>query len=186
MGKKVLISNEEIVNGVASLILQNGLEDFSVDEVVNKTGISKGTIYNRFRSRDNLLIYTGLFFHKKNVALLQRSLDHIFTAREKLFFALWFTGYLYDKYPDLLEVFHAIMYGGSAVIRDTLREQYVSDRVSQIEEILYEGYEVGEFDNIDYKNIPLMARSIVYSNDSMLVNNKSKKLFSRILDLFKL
>jgi AcrR family transcriptional regulator len=51
---RIILKRRQIVDGARQIFLQNGYAEASMDEVAAKAGVSKGTLYNHFDSKDDL------------------------------------------------------------------------------------------------------------------------------------
>ena len=61
--QRVERTRKAILEGAATIMLEQGVSGFTVDEVVSRTGIALSTVYRHWRTRDDLLsatiVYSG-------------------------------------------------------------------------------------------------------------------------------
>jgi TetR/AcrR family transcriptional regulator, mexJK operon transcriptional repressor len=51
---RIILKRRQIVDGARQIFLQNGYAEASMDEIAAKAGVSKGTLYNHFDSKDDM------------------------------------------------------------------------------------------------------------------------------------
>ncbi|HKK95968.1 MAG TPA: TetR/AcrR family transcriptional regulator [Anaerovoracaceae bacterium] len=56
--KKALITKNKIYNSALELIKRKGYENVLIEDITDYAGLSKGSFYNHFSSKENLLHYT--------------------------------------------------------------------------------------------------------------------------------
>ena len=71
----------QILNAAEGVFTKKGFDDARMDDIAEETGLSKGTLYNYFKSKDDLIIaildriFQGVFkqieMHKKTVIIVQ-------------------------------------------------------------------------------------------------------------------
>ncbi len=178
-------SKKSIMMATAVILAKYGLEDFSVDQVVKITGFSKGTIYNRFRDRENLLLSTAAYIHEENFVILKRALNNIAANREKLIFIFWYLDRIYKEMPELYRAFYALSSGGSDKLRAKLLLMQSHSYLQVVEEVLYCGIKNRNFRAIRPCDVRKVASSMLYSNDMSLINGDGGSYYLRILDIFR-
>lgn len=86
MPKKTGLSTKsKIVNAAWNLFYENGYENTTVDEIIARSGTSKGSFYHYFSSKDSLLSSLSYVFDEKYKEL-EPSLSKEQTCFEKLMF----------------------------------------------------------------------------------------------------
>lgn len=83
--RKKAQTKEKIFNTAVELFLKQGYDNTTVDEIVEKADVAKGTFFNHFPTKDAILFYLG----QQRVALVEelliKELKIIGSAKEKLF-----------------------------------------------------------------------------------------------------
>ncbi|QRM33853.1 TetR/AcrR family transcriptional regulator [Microvirga sp. VF16] len=51
---QIILKRRQIVDGARQIFLQSGYAEASMDEIAAKAGVSKGTLYNHFDSKDDM------------------------------------------------------------------------------------------------------------------------------------
>ncbi|EIM26505.1 TetR/AcrR family transcriptional regulator [Microvirga lotononidis] len=51
---RIVCKKRQILDGARQIFLQNGYADASMEEIAVQAGVSKGTLYNHFRNKDDL------------------------------------------------------------------------------------------------------------------------------------
>ena len=72
------IRKQQILEAADRVLTAGGMENFTIDRVVEEAEIAKGTIYNYFRSRDELIAEMSL----RTVALLHQKFAQAVAAEE--------------------------------------------------------------------------------------------------------
>lgn len=85
MPKKTNATKSKIVNAAWNLFYENGYENTTVDEIIARSGTSKGSFYHYFSSKDSLLSSLSYVFDEK-YRELEPSLEKEQTCFEKLMF----------------------------------------------------------------------------------------------------
>lgn len=67
------MDKELIINVAFDLIIENGLEEFSIAKLANKLNCTKSSIYNYFKSKDELL--NQIFIEKTKLLTCNMNLD---------------------------------------------------------------------------------------------------------------
>jgi len=85
MPKKTNATKSKIVNAAWNLFYENGYENTTVDEIISRSGTSKGSFYHYFSSKDSLLSSLSYVFDEKYKELEPNLLDEQ-TCFEKLMY----------------------------------------------------------------------------------------------------
>ena len=85
MPKKTNATKSKIVNAAWNLFYENGYENTTVDEIIARSGTSKGSFYHYFSSKDSLLSSLSYVFDEK-YRELEPNLTKEQTCFEKLMY----------------------------------------------------------------------------------------------------
>ena len=85
MPKKTNVTKSKIVNAAWNLFYENGYENTPVDEIIARSGTSKGSFYHYFSSKDSLLSSLSYVFDEK-YRELEPNLTKEQTCFEKLMY----------------------------------------------------------------------------------------------------
>ena len=85
MPKKVSNTKSKIINAAWELFYDQGYENTTVDEIIEKSGTSKGSFYHYFSSKDSLLSTLSYMFDEK-YRELEPNLTEEQTCLEKLMY----------------------------------------------------------------------------------------------------
>ena len=120
-------AKEKIINAAWELFRKKGYEETTLQDIIDKSGTSRGAFYHHFRAKEDLLFRMAWYFDKKYKGWLD-SLDTNFTIVEKLF--------LFDEYccrlleesefkPFLQQLYgYEVMTSGTRYILDEDREYF--------------------------------------------------------------
>ncbi|MDQ1279521.1 MAG: hypothetical protein QG670_783 [Thermoproteota archaeon] len=73
--KQKIITDKKILDAAQSLFSKKGFKETSMDEIVKKSGLSKGAIYGHFRNKEQLI----LAIHKRQTELVLNQLNLTFS-----------------------------------------------------------------------------------------------------------
>jgi len=78
-------NKERIIVESFALFIRYGIRSVTMDEIARQMGISKKTIYENFRDKDDLL-KAGILYHKE---INQKSVDYILTSSKNILEAIY-------------------------------------------------------------------------------------------------
>lgn len=140
---------QEVIESALLCFAEKGFESSTMDDIVERSGTSKGLVYNYFKSKEEL--YISLMEERSSTMFLtlREKFQQLKTATEKL--KELFTRYLEaskkEGYRDYLKVhFEWIIYASR---NDNLKQKMVSRYEEEVcafvEDIINEGIAKGEF-----------------------------------------
>ena len=95
---------EQIRLGAIEVIAQEGFHRATTDKIAAAAGVAVGTIYNYFRSKDDILHYIFTVEYEKRAALLRELQGQQLHPLEKIQAILDFHFARVEKNPDLIKV----------------------------------------------------------------------------------
>ncbi|MFB6291257.1 MAG: TetR/AcrR family transcriptional regulator [Candidatus Bipolaricaulia bacterium] len=138
----------ELLEAASDLFLENGYRETSVNSIVESIGVSKGTFYYYFDSKedvlDGLVQKLGEPIYQKIDEIIARDslnaiekLNRIFSAsrRTKL-----------DNKKDLRKIFHLMYRPENLRLRDKIQKQTVERSAPKIAKVLKQGIDEGTLD----------------------------------------
>lgn len=143
---------QEILQSAHACFAKKGFEASTVDDIVAHSGLSKGAIYNYFRSKDEIYLALMERQTKESGTKFTGAISERQTALDKL-------DYLFDAYLDndpndeenkdlALVHFEFRLYSTrNPDLKRTLTERYKDFFVTLLAGIIKEGQEAGEFKN---------------------------------------
>ncbi len=135
-----------IAKAVKDLIVERGTGDFSVEEISRKAGIGKGTIYLYFRSKDEIFIYTIIFYLDKFVEELHREVEEFDDPRDKLRLIFRFhADYVRKTHLFWEAIFNSLSLKDPRKWGEKEFFRVRSKLIGVIEDIVREGVEMGVF-----------------------------------------
>ncbi|TRX62679.1 TetR/AcrR family transcriptional regulator [Fulvivirga sp. M361] len=133
----------QIIAAADLVLLEVGIERFTVDQVIGKAKIAKGTVYNYYHDKDGMLAELGykalaLLYQHFNTAIEQHSSS---IAQVKAICKTTYTYYkMYPQYFDLISYMERPDFNIAVV--DYLK---LSDDITQmVNKVLIKGHEKGE------------------------------------------
>lgn len=139
----------ELLEAASDLFLENGYRETSVNSIVESIGVSKGTFYYYFDSKEDVLdglvkkfgepIYQEIdeIIAKDSLSAIEK-LNRIFSAsrRTKL-----------DNKEDLRKIFHLMYRPENLRLRDKIQKQTVERSAPKVAKVLSQGVDEGTLDN---------------------------------------
>jgi len=164
----------QILNAAESVFTKKGFDEARMDDIAEKTGLSKGTLYLYFKSKDDLII-----------AILDRVFQREFRQLENLkesgtssSDAIWKLTDLVTK--DIIDILRLIpiLYGFLAL---AFRNKYVQRALKEYENrylnilipIIQQGIDSGEFRQVDESEVAIAAFAIIEGTLLLWVYDKS-------------
>jgi AcrR family transcriptional regulator len=147
--RRAISRADQLIDAAAELLRSTGRTDFTVQEVVDRAGMSLRAFYHHFASKDDLLLALLEETTARYVARIRPRIEHELTARDKLELLLTrsFRTQISDEPGSkAMVLFHwHLAATRTEEFTATLRPQR-----ELIREILSEGIETGEFrDDLD-------------------------------------
>lgn len=151
----------QILNAAEGIFTQKGLDEARMDDIADKTGLSKGTLYFYFKSKDDLIIaildriFKSVFKQldaRKNVNLSATDAINQFTEEAIRD---------YKKMLHLMPVAYEFL--GLAfrnkIVQKALK-QYFQHYMDVLVPIVQKGVDSGEFRNVDPQEVAIAAGAI--------------------------
>jgi len=142
-------TKEKIFNAAINIISQKGFYKSTMDEIAEKAGVAKGTLYYHFKSKDEILIFLideGLSLLKNqiltNISNMKNSIDKL---REIIVVQ---SNFLF-KYKDFVLILLSQLWGKEE-IQNNFREK-IYDYLKIIEDIIDEGIKEKLIEKCDKK-----------------------------------
>jgi AcrR family transcriptional regulator len=163
---------EKILSAALSLFSKKGYHETSMDDIVEKSGFSKGAIYGYFDSKETLFLELQKNFATINYNQLKSVIDNEPTALAKL-----------ERTADL--VFASMCEVSEEMCRMDLEFQVASSRLPKmrkqhkqqqmaviklLEDVISEGIETGEFrEDVDANSLATILISAIGGLSNLLV-----------------
>lgn len=149
---------QEIIESALLCFAEKGFESSTMDDIVERSGTSKGLVYNYFKSKEEL--YSALMEERSShmFSTLREKFQQLNTAKEKLkkLFTHYLEGSKKEGYQDYLKVhFEWIIYASrNENLKQKMVYRYENEVCAFVENIVNEGIANGEFNpSVDPKSI---------------------------------
>jgi AcrR family transcriptional regulator len=164
----------DIAVAAMSVFADHGFENASMNQVAMKAGVGKGTIYEYFPSKDELIATSIRIWLDSIIADTEKALEKIPDPEEKLrtyvrsFVEMFLTD---DKMPHLfVSIFQLfVTKRNDSTFGDTLRMMFRGG-VSSIEKILLEGMASGVFKFDSYLDVEKVSINLVAFLDGICLD----------------
>ncbi|MFK5976165.1 MAG: TetR/AcrR family transcriptional regulator [Sulfurovum sp.] len=85
----IIVNKEEkrrdIAISCSELLLENGIESITIAQIAKSAGVGKGTIYEYFSNKEDIVFEIITLFIAQHIEILQQRIDNSSSTREKLF-----------------------------------------------------------------------------------------------------
>jgi TetR/AcrR family fatty acid metabolism transcriptional regulator len=164
----------DIAFAAMSVFTDHGFESASMSQVAREAGVGKGTIYEYFSSKDDLIAMSIRLWMDSMIEETERALEKIPDpeSRLKAYVQSWVDMFLHDeKMPRLIvSIFQLFMTKlNDTTYGDTLRVMFRAG-VSSVEKILLEGMESGVFKFDSYLEAEKVAVNLVAFLDGICLD----------------
>lgn len=181
--RKKAATKEKIFNTAIDLFLRKGYEETTVDEIVEKADVAKGTFFNHFPTKDALLSYLG----QQRVAvledLLEKEFGNVSTSKEQIFSWLRVYGGINEENKEITalisrEIFKTFFCGGEA------EQQNILQLNELLAEIIKKGQQQGEFrhDFSPKKGADLFIAMYFFTVFQWLEREKNSSLVDELIE----
>jgi len=107
--QREIVERDRLFMSVAwELLMREGYQGLTVEQIAKKTGFSKGTIYLRFGSKDGLVVSLGMEARRMLHSVLERALKLPARPRERMAALGEACGYYASHFPQHLRVVRLI------------------------------------------------------------------------------
>lgn len=140
---------QEVIESALLCFAEKGFESSTMDDIVEKSGTSKGLVYNYFKSKEEL--YTSLMEERSSAMFLtlREKFQQLKTATEKLkeLFSHYLEASKKEGYQDYLKVhLEWIIYASrNENLKAKMVDRYEKEVCAFVEDIINEGIAKGEF-----------------------------------------
>jgi len=139
-----VVKKNNIIKIAANLFSQKSFHDVTMDEIAEKVGVAKGTIYLYFSSKDNLYLEILEHTFGSIEALLEKEVNKASLAPEKLKKVLAIVINFYRENIDVLKI---LSRDETHLIQEhhDLTEKWRLSRIELYEKIIEKGIKEGSF-----------------------------------------
>lgn len=142
------VANEDILQKASELFAQRGYHEVQMDDVARETGVAKGTLYNHFRSKENLY----LTIIQQSLATLAHQLEKVYSQSEDSWKNLHNFITHWESFMVKRRHFFCILRKSDSRLMDLkdAKGTLVNERIRKVLcDLLTEGMSKGEFRKMD-------------------------------------
>ncbi|MDZ7766019.1 MAG: TetR/AcrR family transcriptional regulator [Melioribacteraceae bacterium] len=174
VSEKYEIKKEQILEAASELLAYYGYEKTTLDDIANKVGVKKNSIYYYFDSKEELIneIITRIFESK--VKLFEEKSAAAKNSLEKL--KIFISVFVSHKYSEekTYNITPSAYLEISKVVEKSF-EQYVVEAENLIREVLNEGKRKGELRNHNAKEVARIILEFTKALELMTYSNSETK-----------
>jgi AcrR family transcriptional regulator len=185
---------DQILDAASEIFAEKGIHEARMDDIVAKSGLSKGTLYWYFKSKDAILL--GIFdrMFRREFEVIDKLVDEDGTASERLL------TYMETSLKDIKRMmrFIPITYEflslafRSKFIQEAFK-RYINKYMDAMVPIIEQGIASGEFKDVDSLNVAIAAGAIfegtlllwVYDNTLVIPENHIRAGIQLLMDGIK-
>jgi len=141
-------TKQKIVDATLAIAAEKGFDQATTAEIARKAGVAEGSIYNYFRTKDDLLIHTVTCFAGSYLSALVDALSNEPPGLQKLDRLISFHFHFFTKEGNIFQ----IIYGkrpGAKVQMARILHVAVAPYASLIAGVISEGIELGRIKKVD-------------------------------------
>ena len=153
---------ERIIKVAAGLFSEKSYHDVTVDEIADKVGVAKGTIYLYFPSKENLYLKILEDSYEAIESLLEREIAKTDPSTSKLRKVL---SLIFEYYRRNLDVLRILSRDETHLIKEHFEftERWRMRRIKLYEKILEKGQKEGSFHSMNTRLVALIIFGLVRS-----------------------
>lgn len=164
----------QIINAAEGVFTKKGFDEARMDDIAEETGLSKGTLYLYFKSKDDLIIAILDSMFQREFKQLENLNQEGMSAVD----AIWTITDLLTK--DILSLLRLIpiVYQFLALafrnkyVQKTLK-QYINRYLDILIPIIHRGIDSGEFRKVDAREVAIAGSAIIEGTLLLWVYDKS-------------
>lgn len=144
----ILHRKESVVLTTIEIIDEMGIQNFSTRELAKRQGISEGTLYKHFKSKNEIILAVLDYYSKFDLAIYEATLAYDARNKEPLdMLRFWVDAYVtyYENYPAitaLVQLYDVFSYDSD--LREKVQDIYIK-RLNYLKVIIETMQDKGEF-----------------------------------------
>ena len=152
---------DQILDAAEEIFAQQGVHESRMDDIVNKSGLSKGSLYRYFKSKDELLIAIFERMFKREFDELEKLSAAEITAKDRLLIITERTIIDVRKMLRLMPLAYEFMSLAfrRKFVQDAFRH-YINKYVDIIKPVIQFGLDMGEIHQVDPLDFALAMGAI--------------------------
>ncbi len=163
--KEVLdkMMHNDICNAAVAIIKEKGLDALTMSKVAERADVSKGTLYNYFKDKDELLKHTDEFIFKPFFISLHMKINSNLPPLVKLEEVARIMLDHFDKYCHMIMLIHKDY--GKNILQNEKRFRKREELITNVERVIQDGIEKGLF-----RDLPTRTASEIFLGSVMSIN----------------
>lgn len=126
--REILERHELFLEVGRAQLLEEGYEGLTIARIADATGFSKGTVYQRFGCKEELIVELGMRYREKLHSALERASEFPGRPRERMVALGEAVEYYYRQYPDEMRVL-------GIIDAENILEKVPEEQRSQMDEL---------------------------------------------------
>lgn len=163
----------EIALSSIDVFIEKGLQRATVEEIAKNAGVAKGTVYNYFSSKEEIVVTIWDYFETVRAEYVDNEVKNINSTKEKFKVYFQFYKFIDEKLLDKLfflyrEYLGAILLNHSETLFEDFKKHYEFE-FKYIKTFFTEGVESGELKDI---NIEYSTKSFISMTKGLIIDSK--------------
>jgi AcrR family transcriptional regulator len=155
-------SKEQIIKAAAEVFASKGFDQASVEDIAKKAGVAKGSVYQYFKNRDELLIEGVRYFASQRVLVLRGLLSKYHSPVEKLRKLFEANQVMFRASPNLYFMNYSLLLSTHKGIKKEAAREFFDIYLKFIEEIITEAKAEGK---VSVNNVKSFSLALILSQD---------------------
>ena len=162
------VRKKELLKVAYDLFITKGYENTSIDEIIEKVGIAKGTYYYYFESKEKTLEEVINMMIDDEIEKAEQVLNSDLSLENKLI------GIILSLRPNMdeINVQNAIHIPENIIMHKKINERIIEEATPQLTKIVEEGVKDGDF---NCENIPERIKIILIMSNELFDNKNYNK-----------
>jgi TetR/AcrR family transcriptional regulator, cholesterol catabolism regulator len=163
---------DELINEISNLFKKYGIKSVTMDDIANKFGISKKTLYQHFKNRDEIVYRVAQYELKNECEELQKLIDLYSNAIDQL---LNISKYLFGKLQNLNP---SLTYDMNKYYPE-IWGKLVSQRKGYIHKLIKRNFQIGIEQGIYKENFDIDIIAVFYTS---ILDIKGFEMYNDVLN----
>lgn len=139
---------ERILEIARKMVLDGGYIGLNMDRIAQELEYSKGTIYQHFSNKEDILIALAVSTMERRIGLFNRAIQLQGRPREKLCAIGYASRLFFERYPEFFQVEQLIrstsLWEKTSQARQTAMQMCENACVSTVGKVIYEAIDLGD------------------------------------------
>jgi AcrR family transcriptional regulator len=179
------LMHRDICEAVVNIIKESGYESLTMSKAAEKADVSKGTLYNYYKDKDELLDHAERYVFKPFFESIFRKVESELPPLQKLRDIAELMLNHFDKYRHMVMLFHNDK--GRDIFKNKAKHAKREELIEKIKVVIQDGIKSGIFRNISPRSASeIFLGSIMSINISKLLTGMKRSISDDIESIMQI